>query len=148
MKGSVVDNMIKKYSVEEQFFHKMIMSTFRGVIHRPPLGEFRPSYYMPSIRTLVFYDDGFYSRGDILKMKYEIFNKSIDPIIDVHIYELYKPSTYIKHIRIRKGLEPYAISNIMLNAQEDTDSYEDVLRVTTSNVLDEYEEKQKYQLKY
>lgn len=70
MKGSVVDNMTKKYSVEEQFFHKMIMSMFRGVIHRPPLGEFRPSYYIPSIRTLVFYDDGFYSRSDILKMLY------------------------------------------------------------------------------
>lgn len=123
-------------------FIRLICSTFRGVVIRPKVLEYRPMFYITSLNTLVFYDE-YFTPQQILEMKYEVFNITVDQNIDEHLYDSCKPKDYIKHIFIKRGKEPYAISNILLNAQEDTDSYEDKLRCTTSSVWDRYEEQNK-----
>lgn len=110
-------------------FENMMKATFRGVVIRPKLDGCRPNFYIPSIRTIVLYEDRKYSDAEIMCMKYEIFNLTIDEWGNERLYERVKPKDYIKHIRIRKGEEYKAIADIMINSEDNIISYTSTLRL-------------------
>lgn len=121
-------------------FVKLMKATFKGIVINPVIGKYRPTFYIPSIKTIVAYErDGNYieyTPQQILEMKYEVFNLTIDPIENQHLYERIIPREWINFITIKKDKEVFAIQDIMCSVEGNVISYEGTLRLRERNRKD------------
>lgn len=121
-------------------FIDLMKATFKGIVYRPQIGDYKPTFYIPSIKTIVAYecDNNYveYTEQQILEMKYKVFNLTIDPIENEHLYERISVKEWINFIVIKKGREVFAMQDIMCSVEGNVISYEGTLRLRERNRKD------------